>query len=149
MSISQKFFDSCANSISKYNKFNLWNKSEKWKHNGNKKKWRKKRRFSDRKFDMWHTPKCIFFVLSTKTEICNLAIISETRISCHPIMHHTLCDDLFVHISVLLLKQNICWHHKTNYSDIIMARYTVPISYFGHGFKTRHKNMQIGLLSEI
>ena len=47
-------------------------------------------------------------VLATKTEICNLATINDADVICHTIMHRMSCDDFVVHISVLLLKQNIC-----------------------------------------
>ena len=43
-------------------------------------------------------------------------------------MHNTQCDGFVVHISVLLIKQNICRAHKTNVAGIGMIRYIVSIS---------------------
>ena len=50
----------------------------------------------------------IYFVLAIKPKICNLAAIVGPDIIYHTITHHMSCDDFAVHISVLLLKQNIC-----------------------------------------
>ena len=40
--------------------------------------------------------------------LCTLAKNYTMSDICHSIMHHARCDDFVVHISVLLLKQNIC-----------------------------------------
>jgi hypothetical protein len=55
------------------------------------------------------TPKnayLLFYQINPK--ICNLAAIVGSDIIYHTITHHMSCDDFAVHISVLLLKQNIC-----------------------------------------
>jgi hypothetical protein len=54
------------------------------------------------------TRKCIFWFYQLKRKICNLAKNYTMSDICHIIMHHARCDDFAVHISVLLLKQNIC-----------------------------------------
>ena len=83
-----------------------------WQHNGHTNYWSEKSEFLDRNIlHMWHW-KMHILVLATKTEICNLATINDADVICHTIMHRMSCDDFVVHISVLLLKQNICWHHK-------------------------------------
>jgi hypothetical protein len=55
------------------------------------------------------TPKnayLLFYQIKPKT--FNLAAIAGSDIIYHIIPHHMSCDDFAVHISVLLLKQNIC-----------------------------------------
>ena len=117
-----------------------------WEHNGHKKYWSKKPGFLDRNILTCDTRKCIFWFYQLKPKICNLAMHYAMSDICHIIMHHARCDDFAVHISVLLLKQNICWHHKTIELYKCNAWNIVPISHFRHGFKTRHKNMQMGVI---
>jgi len=90
LSISQKFFESCANSNRRNNKINLCNNNKKEQHNGLTKNGAQKTHFLDLTF--WHVtpPKSIFFVLSNKTEICHLAQKKHTQIllSQHDVCHN-------------------------------------------------------------
>ena len=78
----------------------------------------------------WHvTPKNAYLLFyQIKPKICNLAAIVGPDIIYHTITHHMSCDDFAVHISVLLLKQNICWHHKANEPHDYAAWFVVSIS---------------------
>jgi hypothetical protein len=65
LSISWKLFESCANSNRINNKINLWNKSEKWKHNGNNNQWHQKMRFfGPKKWHVTYPKKHIFWFLN-------------------------------------------------------------------------------------
>jgi hypothetical protein len=81
---------------------------KKEEHNGHIKNGAKKNEFLDRKIATYDTEKCISFVLSNKTNICNLAKCGANKHFYHTIMHATFVSEVCVHISVLLLKQNIC-----------------------------------------
>ena len=98
---------------------------------------------------MWHASKSEFAYFpfyQIKRKICNLDNIDASNYIHHIILHATVAHELCVHIFVLLIKQNICWHHKTINSCDYVARNNVSISQFGHCFKTLDKNMQIGVI---
>jgi hypothetical protein len=64
-------------------------------------------------------------------------------------MHVTFVCESCVHIYILIAKTNICRHHKTHESCVSTALLVVSILQVGCGFKTLHKNMQIGCIKRI
>jgi len=78
----------------------------------------------------WHVThqNAYFLFYQLKREICNLATIIWTDDMYHIIMHATIAHELCVHIFVLSIKQNICWHHTTIKWYDYAARNTVSIS---------------------
>ena len=147
MSISQKFFDSCANSNRINNKI-IWCITcmilrAYWSHVFKKvKKWF----FGPKIF--WHVTRhhsefCIFWFYLIKQKICNLAKNNTDEIMCHTTYRLAKWCPTPVHISVLLIKQNICGDHKHfSYGGKITPLRCNPYPCLDR-FKTLHKNMQI------